>query len=304
MAGVRAGVFWLHQQPYILLAFTALFWAGNAVAGKLAVGEISPFVLTLLRWIIVAVAMSVLFGRDLIRHWTTIYHYRLQIIAMAALGFTGFNTLFYLAAHRTSAVNIGILQGSIPIIVLIGAVLVYRTRITMLQTLGAIITFSGVVFVATKGQPHQLWGLAINPGDATMLLACLLYSGYTVALKRRPPLPAMVFFTLLAIVAAIASLPMVLVEVARGLAEWPTPQGWLVTLFVAIMPSCLAQIFFIRGVELIGPERAGLFVNLVPVFAAFLAVAILGETFHYYHTIALSLVLAGIGLAEFSRARP
>ena len=85
---------------------------------------------------------------------------------------------------------------------------------------------------------------------------------------------------------------------ANGTAQWPTPKGWIVLLYVALLPSLLSQIFFIRGVELIGPARAGLFVNLVPVFGALLAVVLLGEPFAFYHALGLALVLGGIWLAE------
>jgi drug/metabolite transporter (DMT)-like permease len=83
----------------------------------------------------------------------------------------------------------------------------------------------------------------------------------------------------------------------------PTLQGWLVTLFVAVGPSCLAKLFYLRGVDLIGPGRAGVFVNLVPVFAAILAVALLGEPFAVYHAIALALVIGGIWLAQRAAGR-
>ena len=78
----------------------------------------------------------------------------------------------------------------------------------------------------------------------------------------------------------------------------PTWQGWLVTLYVAIFPSCLAQLFYLRGVDLIGPGRAGVFVNLVPVFAAILAVALINEPFALFHAVALVLVIGGIWLAQ------
>jgi drug/metabolite transporter (DMT)-like permease len=85
--------------------------------------------------------------------------------------------------------------------------------------------------------------------------------------------------------------------------QWPTPKGWLITLYIAVFPSFLSQLFFMRGVDLIGPGRAGIFVNLVPVFSAILAVLILGEAFQAYHALALALVLGGIVLAETGKRR-
>ncbi|MGB1007646.1 MAG: EamA family transporter, partial [Thalassobaculaceae bacterium] len=102
--------------------------------------------------------------------------------------------------------------------------------------------------------------------------------------------------------ALVASMPLLAVEVARGTFVWPTLEGWAIIAFVVIGPSFLSQIFFMRGVELVGPGRAGVFVNLVPVFAAGLSVLILGEHFAVYHGLALVFVLGGIALSE--RGKP
>ena len=288
---------------YILLTITSLCWAGNAIAGQLARGQISPMMVTMLRWLIVAGLLAVIYRKELRQYWPEIRAHGGKLIAMASIGFTGFNALFYLASTKTTGVNIGILQGSIPVIVLIGSFFVYRTAITALQAVGVLVTLTGAITVAVQGDFGRLLALNINPGDGIMLFACVLYSGYTVALKNRPKLPGLVFMTVLAIIAFAASLPLALLEFLTGNVIWPTSQGWMVTFFIALFPSFIAQICFIRGVELIGPGRAGVFVNLVPVFAALLAVLILGEIFRNYHGLALALVLGGIWLAERGKAK-
>ena len=100
----------------------------------------------------------------------------------------------------------------------------------------------------------------------------------------------------------MTSLPLALGEAALGRFQWPTPAGWLILALVTLFPSFLAQIFFIQGVSLIGPGRAGVFVNLVPVFASILALLILHEPFEPFHAVALGLVLGGIWLSE--RGKP
>ena len=132
------------------------------------------------------------------------------------------------------------------------------------------------------------------------VLAAVVYASYTVGLRRRPKSSALALFTVLAASAFLASLPMVAAEVALGQARIPTVRGWVVVVLVALFPSFLAQITFIKGVEIIGPGRAGIFVNLMPVFGAAIAVIVLGEEFHLYHGIALVLVLGGIWIAERS----
>ncbi|RDI57322.1 DMT family transporter [Microvirga subterranea] len=292
---------WLFGKAYLLLSLTALFWGGNAIAGRLAVGEISPMALTAMRWVIVVAVMAPLTGGQLVAEWPVLKEKWLSTVLMGIFGFTAFNGLFYVAAHHTSAVNLTIFQGSIPVLVLIGMVLLFGVRVVPLQVLGMVVTLLGVVLVSVKGSWEVLRALALNIGDVWTLIACVFYAGYTLALRRRPAVSGLVFFTALAIVAFLSSIPLLAFEIATGTVQWPTPKGWLVLLYVGLLPSLVAQIFFIRGVELIGPARAGLFVNLVPVFGALLAVVLLGEPFAFYHALGLGLVLGGIWLAERKR---
>jgi drug/metabolite transporter (DMT)-like permease len=243
-----------------------------------------------------------LYGRQVRQHWPQIRPRLVKIALMAFLGFTGFNALFYIAGYYTSAINLGILQGSIPVVVLLGAFLVYGTRATLVQIAGVLITTIGVLVVATHGMPLSILEIGLNRGDLAMLVACALYAFYTVALRDRPNIPGTAFFTLLALIAAITSLPLLALEALTTGLSMPTLQGWLVTLYVAIFPSCLAQLFYVRGVDLIGPGRAGVFVNLVPVFAAILAVTLINEPFAMFHAVALALVIGGIWLAQRTQA--
>jgi len=292
----------LYQWPAVLLTLTAVFWAGNAVAARLAVGHISPFLLVFLRWVMVLAVLWPLYGGQVRAHWGEIRPRLGNITLMGVLGFTGFNALFYTAGYYTSAINIGILQGSIPVVVLAGAFFMYGTRATLVQIMGVLITTIGVVVVATQGTPLSILDIGLNRGDLAMLAACVFYAFYTLALRNRPDMPGIAFFTLLALISAVTSVPLLILEAATTGLQMPTLQGWAVTLFVAIFPSCLAQIFFLRGVDMIGPGRAGVFVNLVPVFAAILAVMLLNEPFAVFHAVALVLVIGGIWLAQRVRS--
>ena len=288
----------LWGNAYLLLTLTTLMWGGNAVAGRLAVDAISPMALTSLRWVVVCAVMPVLLRHQIRAHWPVLKAHWKFIVAMGTVGFTAFNALMYLAAYSTTAINIGILQGSIPVFVLIGAFIAYRTPIGPVQALGVLVTLLGVAVVASRGDIAVLRQFAFAPGDLFMIIACTFYAGYTVAIRSRPQVPGLVFFSALAMVACLVSLPLLVIEIAQGAFTVKTPQGWLILLYVAIGPSILSQLFFMRAVELIGPGRAGVFVNLVPVFAPILAVLILGEQLALYHGVALLLVLGGIFIAE------
>jgi drug/metabolite transporter (DMT)-like permease len=285
-------------RAYILLTVTTLCWGANAVFGRLAVGEISPMLLVSLRWLGAVLLLMVFANRYVRRDWPVLRPHLPLLAAMGALGFTSFNALFYVAAHSTSAVNLGIIQGSIPMFVLIGAFLAYRSAVTRLQLAGVVLTMIGVITVGSGGSLERLATLTVNHGDVLMIIACSLYAGYAVGLRRRPQVSSLGLFTVLSGSAFLFSLPLMAVEVALGQFQWPTTTGWIVAGLVTLLPSFFAQIFFIQGVALIGPGRAGVFINLVPVFASILAVAILSEPFERYHALALGLVLAGIWLSE------
>ncbi len=289
---------WFWAQPVFLMALATLFWAGNTVAGKTAVGHISPGLLTFSRWGLLSLILAFIYAKQMSAVWPELQSRWMYVAAMGALGLAAFNLLFYISAHHTTAVNIGILQGSIPIIVLIGAFFIYRTRITALQVLGATVGLIGVVTVALRGVPSQLADLRLNEGDILMASACIFYAGYTLGLKNRPKISGIVLFTYFAIAGSLLSAPVAFLEWWSGSIIWPDGTGWLVIVYVTIFPSFLSQIFFLRSVDLIGPGRSGVYVNLTPIFAALLAVVLLSEIFQLYHTIALALVVLGLWWAR------
>ncbi|MCY4015156.1 MAG: DMT family transporter [Gammaproteobacteria bacterium] len=273
-------------------------FGANTTFAKLLVGEASPMVVVALRWLLVVALLVAFNSRSLVRDWPNLRPHLGFLFAMGALGFAVFNGLFYIAAHHTTAINMGIIQGMMPVFVLAGALLAYRTPTRTPQWVGVGVTLAGVAVVASAGEAERLLRLRFNGGDMLVVLATLLYAGYTVGLRRRPESTALGLFTVLAASAFLASVPMVAAEAWLGEFQAPTLRGWGVVALVALFPSFLAQILFIRGVEIIGPGRAGIFINLVPVFAAIIAVWYLGEDFRVYHGVALALVLGGIWLAE------
>jgi drug/metabolite transporter (DMT)-like permease len=256
------------------------------------------------RWAIVASCLAAVTARQLIAGLPQLQRDWKRILVMAACGFSAFNALFYVAAHYTTGVNIAILQGTVPIFIVLGAVILHRARVGLIEALGIAATLVGVADIATAGHLATIATFQFNLGDLLMLVAGLLYAGYTLALARRPSVSNLVFFAALAMMAFLTSLPLLGYEIATGTVEWPTFKGWAIILFIAIFPSFLSQLGFMGAVQLIGPGRAGLFANLVPVFGAGLAVVILGEPLALYHVIGLGLVMGGIFAAEAAgRAR-
>ena len=284
---------------WVMLMLTALFWAGNVVASRNAVGELSPMVLVTIRWGTVTLVMLTFAWKPLIQEWPMIRKHWLPIALMGVFGFTAYQALYFTAAQYTSGMHLAILQGVAPVFIFAGARIFYGTPIGLIRGIGLICTLLGVMTVATRGEPHHLLAMDLNIGDIAMLFAAIFYAGYTVALRSRPAISAFAFFTALSIFATIASLPLLVWEMADHAAQWPTMRGWVVIGYIVIFPSLLAQIFFIRGVAAIGPGRASLFYNLVPTLGAIMAVTLLGEPFALYHGVGLALSLGGVALAEF-----
>lgn len=290
----------MHRPAFALLILTALFWGGNAVAGKLAVGHVSPMLLTTLRWGLAMLVMLVLGWPRLRADWQRVRQHLLLLAGLGALGFTVFNIALYTALVYTTAINAAIEQAGMPALIFAANFLLFRLRVSWAQIVGFGLSLLGVIVVASHGDPARLLSLDLNAGDALMLAAILAYAAYTVALRFRPAIHWHSLMIMLTASAFLSCIPFAVAEIWVGKAIAPDALGWGVIIYTVAFPSILAQIFYIRGVEMIGANRAGLFINLVPVFATLLSLMVLGETFQLYHAVAMALVLGGIGLAEYS----
>ena len=274
-----------------------LGWAGNTVAGRMSTGEISPMVVVFLRWFIISIFLILFLNKKLILSFKLISGKLVWLCLMGSLGLTGFNALFYIAAQNTTAINLGIIQGIMPAIILVGSVIIFKEAVNLTKVAGLIIAFFGVLVVVSQGDFKRVILLSFNYGDLVMLCACFFYSGFTLGLKNKPVIDPIVLMTYFSLSALIFSIPLLIIEYYLGLIQLPaTSTAWLTILYIAFVPSFLAQIFFIRGVELVGASKAGLFINFLPIFAAILGVLLLGERLFVYHLISLFIVLLGVYL--------
>ena len=289
-------------QAYCLLILTTLCWGLNAVFARMTAGEISPMLLVSIRWLGTLVLLVFFAGRTILEGIPTIRRHIRYTFLMGLVGLGGFGTLIYYSAYYTTAVNIGIIQGAMPAIVLVGSCWFFRTSINLVQIVGIVVTMLGVVFVSISGELENMMSLSFNNGDLMMLIAVVFYGAYTVGLRRKHNLSSMVLFASVVGWAFISTLPLTIYEFASGRAVWPDENVWIIVGLIVLLPSFLSQICFIASVKLIGPARSGVFVNLVPVFASVLAVQLLGEAFELYHGISLLLVLSGIYI--FERYKP
>ena len=289
------------QLAYALLFLTTLFWSGNAVAGKLAVGHVSPMVLAFLRWSIAWAVLMLIALPQLRRDWQKIRPHLPVLFAYGMTGFAGFNIALYSALQHTSTINVTIEQAAIPLLIFIGNFVFFRTKVSALQLIGFSLTLIGVLVVASAGSVERLANLQFNRGDILMGVAGILYAGYSIALRYRPDVHWKSFMVVMAFSAMMTSLPFAIWELNGATGTVPDTHGWLIVTYTAVFPSILSQVFYIRGISLIGPNRAGLFINLIPVLGTLLAIVLLGEIFGWHHAVAMLLVVGGIMIAESRR---
>ncbi len=226
------------------------------------------------------------------------------LVALGALGMCTFNLLMFLALNTTSAINVSIIQASMPGLIMIANFAILAQRVRALQLAGLGLSILGVLLVTTGGDASVLLGNGLVIGDAWMLLACLFYAGYTFALRWRPDIHWMSYMWIISASAFAMAVPFAAWELSVAVQPMPSSTGWAVLGYVVVFPTVCAQVAWARGVQLVGSNRAGLFFNLIPIFGAGLAVLLLGERFAWYHAAGLALVLGGILLAERVAAKP
>jgi drug/metabolite transporter (DMT)-like permease len=219
------------------------------------------------------------------------------------LGFSLFNFALYGALNFTSALNVSIEQSAFPSVVMLLMFIIYRERISALQGLGVLLSVVGILITVSQGSVERLMALEFNIGDVIMMAGVFVYSLYSILLRYKPQLPWHMFMLLMAIGATVTAFPLAVWEVSQGVypqASWKVPA---LLAYIVIFPSLLSQVFWVRGVELIGPSRASVFINLVPVFGSGLAVVIIGEAFASYHAAGIVFVVSGVMLAEWAGKR-
>jgi drug/metabolite transporter (DMT)-like permease len=297
---VRAGFF---HRPYLLLTLTVLFWSGNVVLGRAVRAEVPPVALAFCRWT----------GATLLVSWAALPHVRREfsvildhwriLLVYSAVGIAIFNTLLYLGLQTTTAVNGALIQSAMPVLIVFFSFFLYGERLTPGQSAGVLISLAGAVWLVSRGDPAIFLTMDFRPGDLLVFVAVICYAAYSALLRLRPPLHPLSFLWITFVAGSMLLLPFFLWEQASGRTLTATPTTLLAVGYVSVFPSILSYLFFNRGVELVGPNRAGLFIHLIPVFGTLLAILLLGEAFHIFQAAGALLILAGIVMVNRFRRR-
>ncbi|WP_435103832.1 DMT family transporter [Arhodomonas sp. AD133] len=287
-----------HTLAYAGLVLTALFWAGNAVLARGVVDVIPPVALSFWRWALALLIVLPVGIGPLRRDWPVVRRNWRRMLLVAGLSVGLFNTLLYLAADSTTALNLTLINATMPILVALLAWPVLGARPRPAQAGGIACALAGIVTIVAGGRLAALLALSFRPGDLIMVGAVSAWALFSVLLRRRPlPMSAAGFLTAQILFGLPLILPAYLLELALVGGFDLTPALTLPFVYVAVFPGLLAYAFWNHGVARVGPSRAAMFIYLVPVFAAGLAFLLLGESLAAYHAVGGALILAGLYLA-------
>jgi drug/metabolite transporter (DMT)-like permease len=289
---------WIAGQPYLLLCITAMFWAGNAIVGRLAAGHIPPVSLAFLRWALAFLITLPFAWKHLVRDWPAIRAKLGIMILISLTGISVFNTLQYWALEYTQALNTLLLQSTGPLIVAVWSLILLGIRLTWAQAGGIVLSLIGVFIILLHGDPTALASVQFNKGDLIFLVAMVVIALYSVLTLKRPAIHGLSFAAFTFGCGAACLIPLWIWELLTRPAMQITLPNLLALLYVAIFPSTLAYTCFNRGVQLIGANRAAPFFHMVPVFGAAMAIVFLGERPQLFHAVGFALVLTGVFVAS------
>ena len=287
---------------FVLLALVAMFWAANTIVARATTDEVPPLALTFWRLFLSALAFAPFALRSVWRQRLVLRRDFWLLNLLALLSMSSFSALVYTGLQFTEAINGNLLQGGLPLCILLSGVLFAGRAVTTRQGVGMLLGLAGLIVIVVRGDFQVLLGLRINAGDPLVFLGVFASATYAVLLFKRPgelDLPAFLFLMM-----AFGSIQTAPFYVAEHFWIRPLPMTETALLaigFVALVPSILAQWFFAEGVRRVGAATAGYMIYLTPVFGVFMAVGALGEAFRAFHAAGIAAIATGIWLATVRR---
>ncbi len=287
----------ISERPYLLLTLAILFWSGNTVVGRAVRADIPPLAFAFWRWFTAAVILLFISIPHLKKDWDTIKRNWPILLLLAAIGIAAFNSLLYSGLQWTIAINAFLLQTMMPVFIVALSFLIFREKVTVTQIVGVLLCLAGAVVIITNGELTRLYSLAVNRGDVYIFIAVVLYAGYSVMLRKRPPVHPLSFMAVTFILGTLLLLPLYLWETLFVRPIEFSRTSVLAVGYVALFPSVVSYFCFNRGIELVGANRGGMFMYLMPVFGSLLAIVFLGEAVRWFHLAGIGFILPGLLLS-------
>jgi len=284
--------------PYLLLLISAASWGGNWVAARAIYLDVPPFALVFWRWALAAAVLYPFVAGQVREDAALIRRHLPAIFGFSIIGTAGFTMFGYWGVRYTTAVNATLLNAALPAFIVPLSWLLHRLTVSARQTTGLLFSLAGAVCIISAGSMQTLLELSLNPGDVLLLCGALLWALYTVLLKWRPPLRPLTFVFATVAAGALFSLPFYLGELWTGATMNLSPGTVAAIGYLAIFPSLVAYICWNHAVAAVGPNIAGFFNPVIPVFGAVFAMVFLGERLQPYHLAGFAFVLGGVILTS------
>ena len=287
----------MFQKASIYPLLAILFWAGNVVVSKMASHAISPIAITFYRLVLALAIMSVFIFIPVWKNRQVIRLYWKHLALGGFLSVSLFQFLSYQAAATTTATNMAIVTTLIPLLTMILSSVILKDRLRYGMLFGGAISFYGIVYLLGQGQVTQVFATGIHLGDGLMLIAACGFALYGVLLKKwKMPIPAWQSNFIQSCFAIIYVLPFFIFLPAEDMQL--NQQTIPLIVYAGIFSSVLLSYLWIEGVRHLGPNKNSIFMNLLPLFTALIAVAMLGEHLQQFHIIGGGLTLIGIVMAQ------
>jgi drug/metabolite transporter (DMT)-like permease len=283
--------------PYIFLLplITVLIWAINIVLTRAAIDVIQPFNISFYRWLIAFVVLTPFLLPKVSRERQMIMPYLPKLAVLGLFGMVMYQGLAYVAAHTTTATNMGIINALIPLLTVAVASVVLKEKPTLFAIMGGVVSLLGISILIGKGNPASILSGDIHLGDGLMVLGVFCYACYGVLARLwQIPLSLLSSIYIQIFFGALFQLPLVLYEGFQPI----NADNAVFVLYAATFPSLIAPLLWLKAIEQVGPNRTSIFMNVLPIFTALIAVSFLNEQWHIYHTFGGVLTLLGVGLAQ------
>ena len=282
-----------------IFAFGAtMIWSGNFIVARGLYEAVQPATLALLRWMVACVALLLLAGPTVWKDMEVIRKNLGYLLPTAFLGVTVFNTLIYVAAHTSTALNLSLIATSTPIFIIIFARIFLGESITMARAVGLLMAVSGVVLLITRADLSIFLGLSFAEGDLWMVLAAMIFGGYSILIRKKPPqISQTAFLTSTFLLGLIMLLPWAILEMSIfGLPELSADIAGSV-LYIGLGASLVAFFLWNRAIAVVGPSAAGMVYYTLPLFSGLGAFLILGEPVGWIHAVSGFMIFGGIIIA-------
>lgn len=285
--------------PYVLLIIATVLWGGNFVIGRAVASDLPPYTLAFLRWTVALLIFFPIAREALKQEWKLIRKNITVVLFMSITGVAAFNTLVYVGLHYTTAINASLMNTSTPIIIYILSFIFLRERLTKKQIIGAVISLTGVLAIISNGSFDNLKQLSFNAGDLIVFIAVICWSIYSLLVKQySSELPGNSTFLVTIMIGTVMLFPFFIYEsIHPDVAVIWSLKSIGAILYTGVFASIVAFLAWNNGVVRLGANKAGIFLNFIPVFATVFAVLFIGETLQLFQVLGGVFVICGVYLS-------